>query len=108
MARAKRALLLLIVVSSIVVAAAFPVYSQESTETPEPQQEDQCQVVGELCADVDDRVERVGPTGPVNDPPGSYVRSLITIAAIAFVVLAYLFVALTGKRIPLPSLGSRS
>jgi hypothetical protein len=59
---------------------------------------------GELC--VPDEVPEPGEAeegsgGPVNDPPGRYLRSISTMALVALIVGTYFFVALTGKRLRL-------
>lgn len=53
-----------------------------------------CQA-GELC-EREDAEEPSVSRQPVNDPPGRYLRSLVTIGFIAALVGTYLFVALTG------------
>ena len=51
---------------------------------------------GELC-EREDAEEPSISQQPVNDPPGRYVRSLVTIGFIGALVGTYLFVALTGR-----------
>lgn len=73
-------------------------FAQESTPTPSPETTLICRI-GQQC-----KVEEVDSRqrGPVNDPPGNYVRSLITMGLIAFVVGTYLFFALSNRRFPIP------
>lgn len=78
--------------------------AQETPEpSPSPTEEgtETCQI-GAICADVGEQVKPGTNTGPVNDPPGDRVTSLLTIAFIALLAGTYMFIALTGRRFPLP------
>lgn len=81
--------------------------SQEPTETPTSGTEQPC-AVGELCLDVGREVKPGQFEGSVNDPPGKYVRSIVTMAAIVVFLLMYLYVALSGKRLRIPFLSRRA
>lgn len=67
-------------------------------ETPsQPDDGDECRA-GELCGS-GTREDRFQNDTRVDapDPPGNYVRSLITLGLIAAVIGTYLFIALTGR-----------
>jgi DNA-binding transcriptional LysR family regulator len=88
--------------AALVLAAAFlaPSVALGQETTPEPPAEDVCRA-GELCGsgDRDDRFQNEGRV-EAPDPPGNYARSVTTLALIAAVVGTYLFIALTGRRLP--------
>jgi len=75
--------------------------SEEPSPSPTEEISNECQI-GQLCTDVGSKVKPGGGSGPINDPPGSYVKSLLTIAFIGLVVGAYMFIALTGRQFRKP------
>ena len=90
---------------SILVAAflfTVPLTSPGHAQSPSPSPvEEEC-VPGRLCkVDLEDRLG--GRDIDVVDPAGDYVTSVLTLGAIALVVGMYLYVALTGNRLPLIS-----
>lgn len=94
MVRATLTILLVAMFFAVPVAAS--VYAQ--TPSPSPEEEEEC-VPGRLCkVDLEDRLG--GRDIKVVDPAGDYRTSLITLGAIALVVGIYLYVALTGNRLP--------
>ncbi len=75
--------------------------SEEPSPSPSEEGTQTCQI-GALCSDVGEQIRPGTDTGPVKDPPGDRVTSLLTIAFIALVAGTYMFIALTGRRFPLP------
>jgi hypothetical protein len=80
--------------------------AQEPTDTPEPPS-GECQI-GQICVEEGEVGTEGGTRGPVIDPPGAQVRSLITLGLIAAVIAAYLFIAFSGKRPAFPFRGGRT
>lgn len=76
--------------------AQTPSPSEEPSPSPTEEITDVCQI-GQLCGNIVEPVKR-GEDGSVNDPPGKYVRSLITIAFIALIAGTYMFIALRSGR----------
>jgi hypothetical protein len=89
-------------IAALVLAAilALPSVALGQETSPEPAEEEGCRA-GELCGsgDREDRFQNEG-RAEAPDPPGNYARSLTTLGLIAAVVGAYLFIALTGRRLP--------
>lgn len=86
-----------LVVSLVVL---FPVGRAVAQESPTPaasptEEEVGCQI-GQICSDIDLNSDR--KSGPVHDPAGNYVRSLVTMGAIVIVVGSYFFFALGWGR----------
>lgn len=110
----RKAIVVWLIFMSIALPGAIwgAAWAQEATEAPpDTQQGGPCKV-GELCLDESNSggtpfPDVDSPTGAVNDPPGAYARSLLTLAAIAVLVGIYLFIALTGKRLAIPLRGDR-
>ncbi len=75
--------------------------SEEPSPSPTEDGTGNCQI-GAICSDVGEQVKPGTNTGPINDPPGDRVTSLLTIAFIGLVTGTYMFIALTGRRLPLP------
>lgn len=86
------------IVALVLMALARPALAQES-----PTPSGDC-AIGVVCTNPLETGP--GEQQPVNDPPGNYVRSLITIGFILLLVGTYLFVALTGKSLKLRSRGN--
>ncbi len=83
---------------AFLITVLFASYVQAQTPSPSPKEEEEC-VPGRLCkVDLEDRLG--GRDIKVVDPPGDYVTSLLTLGAIALVIGMYLYVALTGNRLP--------
>ncbi|MEO7804336.1 MAG: hypothetical protein ABIS18_08165 [Actinomycetota bacterium] len=53
--------------------------------------------IGALCPEVGEQVKGGGSETKVDDPPGSYVASLVTLTLITLVVGGYVLFALTGR-----------
>ena len=75
--------------------------SEEPSPSPTEDGSETCQI-GAICADIGEQVKPGTDIGPINDPPGDRVTSLLTIAFIALLAGTYMFIALTGRKIPLP------
>jgi hypothetical protein len=85
-------LLIVGLVTAILVVPSVATWAQESpTPSPSPSAEEETCPIGQLCSDTN--VETPTKREPVEDPAGNYVRSLITIGAIALLVGSYLFFA---------------
>lgn len=74
--------------------------SEEPSPSPTKEGTETCQI-GAICAEIGEQVKPGTNTGPVNDPPGDRVTSLVTIAFIGLLAGTYMFIALTGRRFPL-------
>jgi hypothetical protein len=92
-----RAIVLLV---ALLWPAPGPAFAQQPAD-PTPAAEEPGCAPGELCGsgDRDDRFETGNSQAP--DPPGNYVRSLISLGLIAAVIGTYLFIALSGRRLPI-------
>jgi heme A synthase len=99
--RARRVAALAVAALFLVLALGGPVWSQ----TPSPSggvSPPDCQA-GELCIPQSPAATSGGGQVLVgHDPPAHFVRSLVTMSAIALVLGAYLLMAVMGKRLPLP------
>lgn len=83
-----------VVLVVLALTLSLPIAKVWAQETPSPtpsEEEEGCQI-GQICTDIDFNPNE--QRGPVRDPAGSYVRSLITMGAITLVVGSYLFFAL--------------
>ena len=102
MTRAHRVAALAVTGLFLVLSLGGPVWSQ----TPAPSggaSPSGCQE-GELCIPQSPAATS-GGGGQVlvgHDPPAHFARSLVTMGCIALVLGAYLLMAVTGKRLPLP------
>ena len=90
----------LVVLAVVLSAPAAKVWAQETpsptpSETP-AEEEEGCQI-GQICTNIDFNPDE--QRGPVRDPAGSYVRSLISMGAIALIVGSYLFFAMGWGRL---------
>lgn len=76
-------------------------WAQEPTPVPTSDDQPPCEV-GQLCETGNGDHPTFGTTkkGHVNDPPGAFSRSLITIGIIAVLLGAYIYFAFTGTRPP--------
>jgi len=86
---------------ALVAFSAFLAGAQEPTESPEPPS-GECPI-GQICVEEEEGGTERGTRGPVSDPPGAQMRSLITLGLIAAVIAAYLYIAFSGKRPALPN-----
>lgn len=110
----RRSVLLVILMAGAMIAAGPVLALQETpagdpspTESPSPAEEEEVCQIGQVCTEFGDfRQER--RTGPINDPPGDHLQSLVTIGVIALLAGTYLFTALTGRSLPNPFRGLRS
>ena len=103
------AILLVILVTGAMFGSApvwalqeTPAEEPSPTETPSPAEEEEVCQIGQVCTELGDTVRQERRTGPINDPPGDHVQSLITIGVILLLVGTYLFTALTGRSLPNP------
>jgi hypothetical protein len=71
-------------------------------QAPSPLDTGQPCAEGQLCGNGgSDFNFTTTPAGRSNDPPGAVARSLTAIGLIALVLVTYLYIALTGKPVPL-------
>ena len=101
----KSVLVVMLLIMLGAMTARSPAQETPSSEEPSPspakEGTETCQI-GAICADIGEQVKPGTNTGPINDPPGDRVTSLLTIAFIALLAGTYMFIALTGRRFPLP------
>jgi hypothetical protein len=92
----KKLNLLAILVLTVSIALPVPAaLGQQEGVSPETGGEP-CKA-GELCGNTDVEEPFGGSSRNANDPPGHYVRSLLTLGFIAVFIGSYLFIALTGR-----------
>jgi hypothetical protein len=88
---------------SVAASRAGPV-----AQAPSPPETGPPCAEGQLCGNGgSDFKFTTTPAGRVNDPPGAVTRSLTAIGLIALVLGTYLYIALTGKPVPLLALLGR-
>ena len=93
---ARPAILLLLTLLMLAPTAAFGQEAADPVPTPE---EEGCQA-GELCGSGDRNDRLQTDTSRAPDPPGNYARSLTALGLIFAVIGTYLFIALSGRRLP--------
>ena len=91
-----RRLSALAIVLTVSLGLPLPAALGQEEGEPPASGEETCKA-GELCGDTDVEEPFGGPAQEAEDPPGRYVRSLLTLGLIGAFIGSYLFIALTGK-----------